>query len=113
MILTRSTAICLITAIPGTVLLALYFVTAPKIAEYHEIKLKKSVLDIFNIPYHTDAKEIFGFKYKKSDKKDIRRVFEKNITIDTLPEAPIAKQSEGSKKKKNCSSIIRMENYKE
>ncbi|MEK6764703.1 MAG: FMN-binding protein [Planctomycetota bacterium] len=100
MILTRSTAICLITAIPGTVLLALYFVTAPKIAEYHEIKLKKSVLDIFNIPYHTDAKEIFGFKYKKSDKKDIRRVFEKNITIDTLPEAPIAKQSEGSKKEK-------------
>lgn len=100
MILTRSAAICLITAIPGTVLLALYFVTAPKIAEYHEIKLKKSVLDIFNIPYKTENKEIFGFKYKKIDKKDIRRVFEKNITIGKLPEAPDVKQQEGSKKGK-------------
>jgi Na+-transporting NADH:ubiquinone oxidoreductase subunit C len=83
---TRITAICFVTAIPGTILLALYFVTSPRIAEYHEIKLKKSVLDIFSIPYHTDDKILFGFKYKKVDKKDIRKVFEKNITIDVLPE---------------------------
>ncbi len=98
--LTRVLSISLITAIPCTILLALYFVTAPRIAEYHEIKLKKSVLDIFSIPYRTEEKQFFGFKLKKIDKKDIRKVFEKNITIDTLPETPIAEQPEGSKKGK-------------
>ncbi len=93
--LTRIMAVCLITAIPGTILLALYFVTSPRIAEYHEIKLKKSVLDIFNISYHIDNKEFFGFKYKKIDKKDIRKVFEKSITIETLPEVYVSERSEG------------------
>jgi Na+-transporting NADH:ubiquinone oxidoreductase subunit NqrC len=98
--LTRIMAFCLITAIPGTILLALYFVTAPRIAEYHEIKLKKSVLDIFNISYHIDNKEFFGFKYKKIDKKDIRKVFEKSITIETLPEVYVSGQPERDKKVK-------------
>jgi Na+-transporting NADH:ubiquinone oxidoreductase subunit NqrC len=93
--LTRIMAFCLITAIPGTILLALYFVTAPRIAEYHEIKLKKSVLDIFNISYHLYDKEFFGFKYKKIDKEDIRKVFEKSITIETLPEAYVSEQPDG------------------
>lgn len=92
---TRIMAFCLITAIPGTILLALYFVTSPMIAEYHEIKLKKSVLDIFNISYHIDYKEFFGFKYKKIDKKDIRKVFEKSITIETLPEVYVSEQPDG------------------
>ena len=82
--LTRVLSICLITAIPCTILLALYFVTAPRIAEYHEIKLKKSVLDIFNIPYHTEEKQFFSLKLKKVDKKDVRNVFKKSITIETI-----------------------------
>ena len=82
--LTRVLSICLITAIPCTILLALYFVTAPRIAEYHEIKLKKSVLDIFSIPYRTEEKQFFSLKLKKVDKKDVRNVFEKSITIETI-----------------------------
>ncbi|MFQ5713342.1 MAG: FMN-binding protein [Candidatus Scalinduaceae bacterium] len=102
MLLTRSTAICLITAIPGTILLGLYFVTSPRIAEYHEIKLKKSVLSIFDIPYHTEEKHFFGFKFKKVDKEDIRKVFEKNIIIETLPEIYVSEQpeDEGNRKGK-------------
>ncbi len=90
--LTRVTAICLITAIPGTILLGLYFATAPRIAEYHEIKLKKSVLEIFDIPYRDEEKRFFGFKFKIVDKKDIRKVFEKNIIIEILPEIHIPKE---------------------
>jgi len=82
--LTRVLSICLITAIPCTILLALYFVTAPRIAEYHEIKLKKSVLDIFSIPYRTEEKQFFGLKLKKVDKKDVKNVFEKSITVETI-----------------------------
>ena len=93
--LTRITAICLITAIPGTILLGLYFVTSPRIAEYHEIKLKKSVLSIFDIPYHAEEKHFFGFKFKKVDKEDVRKVFEKNITIDVLPEIRMPEETNG------------------
>lgn len=95
MLLTRGAAIILITAIPSTILLALYFITSPRIAEYHEIKLKKSVLNIFNIPYHKEEKQFLGFKFKKIDKKDIRKVFEKNITIDTLPRIHMMEQPSG------------------
>jgi len=77
--LTRVLSISLITAIPCTILLTLYFVTSPRIAEYHEIKLKKSVLDIFNIPYRTEEKRFVGLKLKKIDKKDVRKVFRDNI----------------------------------
>ena len=83
--LTRVLSISLITAIPCTILLVLYFVTAPRIAEYHEIKLKKSVLNIFSIPYRTEEKKFFGLKFKKVDKKDVRNVFENSITVETLP----------------------------
>ncbi len=82
--LTRVLSISLITAIPCAILLVLYFVTAPKIAEYHEIKLKKSVLNIFSIPYRTEEKQFFGLKLKKVDKKDVRNVFVNNITIETI-----------------------------
>ncbi len=82
--LTRVLSISLITAIPCTLLLVLYFVTAPRIAEYHEIKLKKSVLNIFSIPYRTEEKKFFGLKFKKVDKKDVRNVFEKSITVETI-----------------------------
>ncbi|MGR3301499.1 MAG: FMN-binding protein [Candidatus Scalindua sp.] len=83
--LTRVLSISLITAIPCTILLVLYFVTAPRIAEYHEIKLKKSVLNIFSIPYRTEEKRFFGLKLRKVDKKDVRNVFENSITVETLP----------------------------
>ena len=57
-ILIRSFSITLITAIPCTILLVLYFATSARIAEYHEIKIKRSVLDIFDIPYRTEEKAI-------------------------------------------------------
>lgn len=79
-ILLRAFSICFITAIPCAILLSLYFVTTARIAEYHEIKLKKSVLDIFNIPYRTEEKQFLGFKQMKIDKEDVRRVFNRNIT---------------------------------
>ena len=97
--LTRVLSICLITAIPCTILLALYFVTAPRIAEYHEIKLKKSVLDIFNIPYHTEEKQFFSLKLKKVDKKDVRNVFEKSITVETITGQYNGQTEEGKKVK--------------
>ena len=97
--LTRVLSICLITAIPCTILLALYFVTAPRIAEYHEIKLKKSVLDIFSIPYRTEEKQFFGLKLKKVDKKDVRNVFKKSITIETITGQYNGQTEEGKKVK--------------
>ncbi|OHC01314.1 MAG: hypothetical protein A3H23_03520 [Planctomycetes bacterium RIFCSPLOWO2_12_FULL_40_19] len=97
--LTRVLSICLITAIPCTILLALYFVTAPRIAEYHEIKLKKSVLDIFNIPYHTEEKQFFSLKLKKVDKKDVRNVFKKSITVETITGQYNGQTEEGKKVK--------------
>ena len=81
----RGVSICVITAIPSAILLALYFITAPRIAEYHEIDLKKSVLNIFDISYKTEEKRFLGFKSRKIDKDDIRKVFKKNITIEFLP----------------------------
>ncbi|MFQ5965086.1 MAG: FMN-binding protein [Candidatus Scalinduaceae bacterium] len=104
--ITRIVAISLITAIPGTILLALYFVTAPRIAEYHEIKLKKSVLDIFNVPYRTEEKQIFGLKFKKIDKKDVRNRFTKNITIEVLPEIPMTEQP-GIKKDETAKELFK------
>jgi len=97
--LTRVLSICLITAIPCTILLALYFVTAPRIAEYHEIKLKKSVLDIFSIPYRTEEKQFFGLKLKKVDKKDVRNVFKKSITVETITGQYNGQTEEGKKVK--------------
>ena len=102
--LTRVLSICLITAIPCTILLALYFVTAPRIAEYHEIKLKKSVLDIFNIPYHTEEKQFFSLKLKKVDKKDVRNVFKKSITVETITGQYNGQTEEGKKVKENIPS---------
>jgi Na+-translocating ferredoxin:NAD+ oxidoreductase RnfG subunit len=60
--------------------MTLYFATSASIAEYHEIKLKRSVLDIFNIPYRTEEKQFFGIKQMKIDKEDVRNVFNNNIT---------------------------------
>lgn len=82
--LIRVLSVSLITVIPCTILLVIYFVTSPRIAEYHEIKLKKYVLDIFNIPYRTEEKQFFGLKLKKIDKKDVRNVFENSITVETI-----------------------------
>lgn len=79
-ILLRIFSICLITAVPCAILLTLYFATSARIAEYHEIKLKRSVLDIFNIPYRTEEKQFFGIKQMKIDKEDVRKVFNNNIT---------------------------------
>ncbi len=79
-ILIRVFSITLITAIPCTILLTLYFATSARIAEYHEIKLKRSVLDIFDIPYLTEEKQFLGFHQVKIDKADVRRVFKNNIT---------------------------------
>ncbi|MHC4321802.1 MAG: FMN-binding protein [Planctomycetota bacterium] len=80
LILIRVFSITLITAIPCAILLTLYFATSARIAEYHEIKLKRSVLDIFDIPYRTEEKQFLGFRHMKIDKKDLRKVFNKSIT---------------------------------
>jgi len=79
-ILIRVFSITLITAIPCTILLTLYFATSARIDEYHEIKLKRSVLEIFNIPYRTEEKQFLGFRRMKIDKEDVRKVFNNNIT---------------------------------
>ncbi len=79
----RVISISIITAIPCTILLTLYFVTSPKIAEYHEIKLKRSVLDVFNIPYRTEERRFLWFKQKRVDKEDLRNVFKRNIKRKT------------------------------
>ncbi len=97
--LTRVLSISLITATPCAILLALYFVTAPRIAEYHEIELKKSVLDIFSIPYRTDEKQLFGIKLRKADKKDVRNVFDNSITVESLPGQYNEQTEEGKKEK--------------
>ena len=108
--LTRVLSISLITAIPCAILLALYFVTAPRIAEYHEIKLKKSVLDIFSIPYRTEEKQFFGLKLKKVDKKDVRNVFDNSITVESLTGQYNEQTEEWKKERKNFLCIIRMKN---
>ena len=97
--LTRVLSISLITAIPCAILLALYFVTAPRIAEYHEIKLKRSVLDIFNIPYRTEEKQFFGLKLRKADKKDVRNVFDNSITVEAITSQYNEQTGEGEKDK--------------
>ncbi|MBZ0107364.1 MAG: FMN-binding protein [Candidatus Scalindua rubra] len=79
-ILIRVFSITLITAIPCTILLTLYFATSARIAEYHEIKIKRSVLDIFDIPYRTEEKQLLGFRRMKVDKENVRTVFNNNIT---------------------------------
>jgi Na+-transporting NADH:ubiquinone oxidoreductase subunit C len=79
-ILIRAFSITLITAIPCAILLTLYFATSARIDEYHEIKLKRSVLEIFDIPYRTEEKQFLGFRHVKIDKEDVRNVFNNNIT---------------------------------
>ncbi len=89
----RVFSITIITAIPCAILLVLYFVTSVQIAEYHEIKLKRSVLDIFDIPYRTEEKQFLGFRHVKIDKKDIRKVFNRNITRKTTSDINFPSQS--------------------
>ncbi|MCF6157141.1 MAG: FMN-binding protein [wastewater metagenome] len=81
-IVSRIVAILLITFLPCAGLLLIYFYTAPKIAEYYDVKEKRAVLDIFRIPYRTLEKKFMGFQFKTYDKKDIQEVFLKNITIE-------------------------------
>lgn len=80
-IFSRVVAIFTITFLPCAGLLMVYFFTAPKIAEYADIKEKRAVLDVFKIPYRTEEKKLFGFTFKTYDKKDIQDVFQKNITV--------------------------------
>ena len=84
-IILRIASILLITFLPCAVLIMVYFYTAPKIAEYSDIKEKRAVLDIFNIPYRTKETRLMGFTFKSFDKKDIRKVFKKNITVEEPP----------------------------
>jgi Na(+)-translocating NADH:ubiquinone oxidoreductase C subunit len=81
-ILFRIVSILTITFLPCAMLLMVYFYTAPKIAEYYDIKEKRAVLDIFNIPYRITEKKLMGFSFKSYDKKDIQKVFSKNITVE-------------------------------
>lgn len=81
-LINRIGAILLITFLPCAVLLLVYFYTAPKIAEYSEIKEKRAVLDIFHVPYRMYEKKFLGFAFKGYDKKDIREVFQNNITVE-------------------------------
>ena len=92
-ILLRAFSICLITAIPCAILLSLYFVTSARIAEYHEIKLKRSVLEIFDIPYRTEEKQFLGFRHIKIDKEDVRNVFNSSITRKNTSDIYAPKQS--------------------
>ncbi len=81
-IILRVASILLITFVPCAGLLVVYFYTAPKIAEYYDVKEKRAVLDIFNIPYRTEENRILCFRFKGHDKKDIKEVFGKNITVE-------------------------------
>ncbi|MEP9410094.1 MAG: FMN-binding protein [Candidatus Brocadia sp.] len=94
-IILRIFSILLIAFLPCAGLLMVYFYTSPKIAEYYDIKEKRAVLDIFNIPYRVKENKILCFRSKIYDKKDIREVFEKNITI----EEPTGVQIDGEKPK--------------
>ncbi len=92
-ILVRVFSITLITAIPCTILLVLYFATSARIDEYHEIKLKRSVLEIFDIPYRTEEKQFLGFRHIKIDKEDVRNVFNSSITRKNTSDIYAPKQS--------------------
>lgn len=81
-IFSRIAAILAITFLPCAGLLMVYFFTAPKIAEYADIKEKRAVLDVFNIPYRIEEKKLFGFTFRVYDKKDIQEVFSKNISVE-------------------------------
>jgi len=81
-IILRVASILLITFLPCAGLLMVYFYTSPKIAEYYDVKEKRAVLDIFNIPYRVKEKSIVGFTFKSYDKKDIKEVFGNNITVE-------------------------------
>ncbi|MFO0794191.1 MAG: FMN-binding protein [Candidatus Brocadiaceae bacterium] len=81
-LINRIGSILLITFLPCAVLLLVYFYTAPKIAEYSEIKEKRAVLDIFHVPYRMYEKKFLGFTFKGYDKKDIREVFQNNVTVE-------------------------------
>ncbi len=59
-----------------------YFYTSPKIAEYYDVKEKRAVLDIFHIPYRITENKILGFHVKCYDKKDIKDVFGRSITVE-------------------------------
>ncbi len=98
-ILLRAFSITLITAIPCAILLTLYFATSARIDEYHEIKLKRSVLEIFDIPYRTEEKRFLGFRHMKIDKEDVRNVFNKNITRKSTSGVSTPKQSADSLKR--------------
>lgn len=84
-ILSRFTAIFLITFLPCAGLLMVYLYTAPKIAEYYDIKEKRAVLDIFHIPYRIVEKNLMGIAFKTYDKNDIREAFQRNITVENSP----------------------------
>ena len=58
-IIIRIASILLITFLPCAGLLMVYFYTAPKIAEYYDIKGKRAVLDIFKITYRIKEKKLF------------------------------------------------------
>ena len=92
-ILIRAFSITLITAIPCAILLTLYLATSARIDEYHEIKLKRSVLEIFDIPYRTEEKRFLGFRHMNIDKEDVRKVFNNNITRKNTSDIHTPKQS--------------------
>ncbi len=92
-ILIRAFSITLITAIPCAILLTLYLATSARIDEYHEIKLKRSVLEIFDIPYRIEEKQFLGFRHMKIDKEDVRNVFNNNITRKNTSDIHTPKQS--------------------
>lgn len=81
-IIYRVASILLITFLPCAGLLMVYVFTAPRIAEYYDIKEKRAVLEIFNIPYRVRERSIAGFTFKSFDKKDIQDVFHENITVE-------------------------------
>ena len=60
-IISRVGSILFITFLPCAGLLMVYVFTAPRIAEYYDIKEKRAVLDIFNIPYRVREQSIAGF----------------------------------------------------
>ncbi|MBV6518542.1 MAG: hypothetical protein DCC43_06795 [Candidatus Brocadia sp.] len=82
LILSRIAAILFITFLPCIGLLMVYVFTAPRIAEYYDIKEKRAVLDIFHIPYRTTERRIAGFAFMSIDKKDLKDVFRNNITVE-------------------------------
>lgn len=74
--------IVLIAGISAALLTAINIFTAPRIRYNEQVKLKKSVLDVFSIPY---------------TKSNIMEIFDKKIKVESLGDKAVFKYYEGGR----------------